>query len=139
MQVFIGNLAQDTSNADLRLALYNAMNRSFLRRLGLPFGPQIDVNRDVKFRLAHKKYGGRELHYCVADFDSAEAALYAIKGLHRAKVRGNRIVVREYAHRAYFNDRRAVGSGDMTWQGHDRRQGDRRRAREYLWEASANL
>lgn len=139
MQVFIGNLPQGTSNADLRIALYNAMNRSILRRLGFPIGPTIDVNRDVKFRLVHKKHGGREIHYCVATFENAEAGQYSIKGLHRAKVRGNRIVAREYAHRAYFNDQRSVGTGDKRWQGIERRSGDRRGAREFLWEAELSM
>lgn len=140
MQVFIGNLPQGTSNAELRIALYHAMNRSLLRRLGLPFGPRIDVNRDVKFQLKHKKHGGRDLHYCVANFDSPEAARYSIKVLHRAKLRGNRIIAREYTHRAYFNDRRAVGSGDKRRQGlEERRQGDRRGARELLWEVLADM
>ena len=109
MEVFIGNLAPNTSLTDL---------------IGFFKG----FSSKAKIRLVEKRLeDGNRIRYGIANFESDKLALKAIKKLNQKPLRGQRVVVREYFHRYYANERRAVNWRDIPWEGVERRQQERRR------------
>ncbi len=107
MELFVGNLGETVSAADLA--------RLF---------------RDYKgatVRLVDKRFeDGRIERHAVASIDSDKLARKAIKQLDGQVLRGNRIVIREYLHRTYSNERRALNWRNQHWPGFERRQTERR-------------
>lgn len=109
MEVFIGNLAPNTSLTDL-IGFF----KSFAGK--------------AKIRIVEKRLeDGNKLRYGIADFESDRLAQKAIKKLNQKPLRGELVVLREYFHRYYYNERRAVNWRELPWDGVERRQQERRR------------
>jgi hypothetical protein len=70
---------------------------------------------------------GGHTHFAVADFDSDKLALKAIKKLNGALLHGDKVMLREFIHRSYSNERRAVNWRDKPWDGQERRCDERRK------------
>ncbi len=108
MEVFIGNLPESATVDDL-VDFFKAFAR------------------DAEFRIVRKQgEDGTRYRFGLAHFRSDRKAEKAIHKLHMHKMHGKPIVVREYHHRAYQNERRAVGWRNRPWDGPERRKGDRR-------------
>ena len=108
MEVFIGNLAPNATLTDL---------------IGFFKG----FAGKARIRIVEKKLeDGSKCRYGIADFESDKLGLKAIKKLHGKSLRGEPVVMREYFHRYYGNERRAVNWRDQPWQGVERRQQERR-------------
>lgn len=109
MDVFIGNLSQRTTLSDLV-----AFFKSFAS--------------DARFQLFDKHYqDGSSSRYAVATIDPDKLAEKAIKKLNGQSLNGVPVLLREFLHRSYGNERRAMGWRDKVWHGVERRQNERRR------------
>lgn len=109
MDLFIGNLPFGATATDLY---------AFFRGHG----------RRARFRIVekHRLDGGVErFGHGVIEPDKAGGR--AIGALHCTRLQGRPVVVREYFHRAYGNERRMPGAAAAHPPAHERRGGDRRR------------
>ncbi len=112
MELFIGNLAEKVTYADL---------------IGFFKG----FSNKAKIRIVIKRQAnGSRIRYGVIVFDSDKFALKAIKKLNRKPLRGLCVELREYFHRYYANERRALNWRDKPWSGVERRQHERRKPQE---------
>ena len=132
MRVFIGNIPCSTNNAELRLVLYKCLTRSMLRQLKLAFYYRFDVRRDVKLKIVHAKRLDQIICYGVAEFTQSVVGKLSVRLLRKHVLSGNQLVAHEFVHRAYANERRAVGSGDKTYRRGERRSSERRGAKQRL-------
>jgi RNA recognition motif-containing protein len=108
MEVFIGNLSSTTTLNDVMHFF-----KGFAKK--------------ARFRMVnHKLENGGRSYYAVADFDNDKLALKAIKRLNGGVIRGEVVVMREFIHRSYNNERRAVNWRDKPWNGPERRRSERR-------------
>jgi len=108
MEVFVGNLPETINPADLQ-------------RLLAP------LDRDAQVKLHHLNYKeGGTACYGVCTFSSERLARKAIKKLDGYLLFGRALTVREYLYRSYSNERRALGWRNKSWDGLERRGGERR-------------
>lgn len=108
MDVFVGNLSPNTTLSDVV-----AFFKGFAKK--------------ARIRMVDQKLeNGKRAYYAVADFESDKLALKAIKKLNGGVLRGEKVVMREFFHRSYSNERRAVNWRDKPWDGPERRQSERR-------------
>jgi len=109
MDVFVGNLSPRTTLSDLV-----AFFKSFAS--------------EARFQLFTKQFeDGAQVHYAVATIESDKLAEKAIKKLNGQSLNGHPVMLREFIHRNYGNERRAVGWRDKPWHGVERRGLERRR------------
>lgn len=109
MDVFIGNLSPRTTLSDLV---------TFFKSYA----------SDTRFQIFDKQFeDGSRARYAVATIEPDKLATKVISKLNGKVLSGNMVVLREYTHRSYGNERRAVGWRDKPWQGVERRDLDRRR------------
>lgn len=109
MEVFIGNLSERVTLTDLTAFLKTFANKA-------------------RIRIVDKRQeDGSRIRYGIADFDSDKLALKAIKKLNQKVLRGNPVVMREFFHRRYSNERRALNWREIPWSGPERRKDERRR------------
>lgn len=66
-------------------------------------------------------------YYAVADIHHERLAAKAIKKLHGKMLRSSELRLREFQHRNYSNERRALGWRNQTWNARERRLQERRR------------
>jgi hypothetical protein len=106
MELFIGNLPPKISLAELLIFF-----RAFKGK--------------ADFRL---EKGGPDgtLLYAVAELDSERYARKLVEKYQGAQVRGKKLVIREYVHRSYANERRAVNWREKPWRAGERRRNERR-------------
>lgn len=108
MEVYIGSLSPTTTLNDVVLFL-----KSFAK--------------SAKIRIFDLKLEGHHrAHYAVADFDSDKLALKAINKLSGGMLHGEKITLREFQHRSYSNERRALNWREKSWSGVERRNHERR-------------
>jgi RNA recognition motif-containing protein len=109
MDVFIGNLSPRTTLSDLVVFFKG-------------------FSSDTRFQLFDKAYeDGSRLRYAVATIEPDKLAEKAIKKLNGQWLQGEAVVLREFLHRNYGNERRAMGWRDKPWHGVERRDNERRR------------
>lgn len=109
MDVFIGNLSPRTTLIDLALFFKGFAS-------------------DVRFQIFDKQFeDGSRTRYAVATIEPDKLAEKAIRKLNGAYLQGNTVFLREFLHRSYNNERRAVGWRSKPWQGVERRTSERRR------------
>ena len=132
MRVFIGNIPCSTNNAELRYILYKCLTRSLWRQFKLAVFYRFDVRRDVKLKIVQQKRLDGIACYGVAQFDPPEVGRLSIPLIRKYVLNGKRLAAHEFVHRAYANERRAVGSSDKIYRGGERRNSDRRGARQRL-------
>ncbi|HEY0721158.1 MAG TPA: RNA-binding protein [Gammaproteobacteria bacterium] len=109
MDVFIGHLSPRTSLSDLV-----AFFKSFAS--------------DTRFQILDKEFeDGSRTRFAIATIESDKLAEKAIKKLNGQFLNGSAVVLREFLHRNYGNERRAVGWRDKPWHGVERRDLERRR------------
>lgn len=108
MNLYIGNLPDQIDDYDLR---------KFFQIVGNQAGFRI---------VTHDTGGGRLQRYGLAEIDDEKLA-FQLKARFNGKLFKDSIIsVREYTHRSYSNDRRALNWRQMDWQGEERRRDDRR-------------
>ena len=108
MEVFIGSLNPHTTRSDVL---------AFLKSLA----------RDARIHMVDQKLeNSQRAYYAIADFDSDRLALKAIKKFSGGVLRGEKVMLREYFHRSYSNERRALNWRDQPWTGQERRIHERR-------------
>jgi len=109
MDVFVGNLSPRTTLNDLVVFF-----KSF--------------SSDARFQIFDKQFeDGSRTRYAIASIEPDKLAEKAIKKLNGTYLQGNTVVLREFLHRSYSNERRAVGWRDKPWGGVERRGNERRR------------
>ena len=109
MEVFVGNITSSTTLSDV-VHLF----KGFAKK--------------ARLRMVDKKLeNGERAYYAVAEFDSDKLAQKAIKKLNGSILRGQQVVLREFQHRSYNNERRAVNWRDKPWHGPERRLSERRK------------
>lgn len=108
MDLYIGNLAPGTSFGDL-IALFKGFSKM------------------ARFRFEQKKLAdGTLVRYAVASFENDKYAIKMMEKFHGHPLNGCALVVREYLHRSYNNERRDVNWRDKPWRAGERRRDDRR-------------
>jgi len=107
MDIFIGNLPEHFDGYELR-KLFRGFESS------------------AKFSIVDKKSYGRRVRYGLAVIEPSSEARRAIEALNLLEVQGQPIVVREFTHRSYGNERRALNWRERRWNGPERRQTERR-------------
>lgn len=109
MDVFVGNLSQRTTLNDLMVFFKGFAS-------------------DARFQIFDKQFeDGSRTRYAVASIEPDKLAEKAIKKLNGSYLQGNTLLLREFLHRSYSNERRAVGWRDKPWHGVERRTSERRR------------
>lgn len=108
MDVFVGNLHDSVAYRDVALLFKDFK--------------QPPVNLVEKAQA-----DGSPVRYAVVTFDSERLAKKAISKFDGHKLRGQPIIVREFVHRGYANERRALDWRSRAWSGPERRQSDRRK------------
>jgi len=112
MDVFIGNLPASISFNEIR---------------------ELHGNWDFDVavtRVDGKDKRGHEFHYFLAQFplkDEAEAERL-IKEMDGASCYGQRLEVREFLHRSYCNEQRALNWRKKNWDESERRKAERRKS-----------
>lgn len=95
-----------------------------LRDLSVFLGPFRD---DARFQLIKQdKLAAPSVYYGLVIIDSDRVAQKAMRKLNGQPLAGQSVVVREFAHRVYSNDRRAINWRMQPWQRLERRLCDRR-------------
>jgi len=113
MDVFIGNLPSSISFNEIRELHGNW-----------------DFDAPVK-RVDGQDRHGREFHYFLAQFspkNEAEAE-QLIQEMQNVSCYGQVLDVREFIHRSYCNERRALNWRDKQWHGTERRVTERRKSK----------
>ena len=108
MDLFIGNLPPKTGLGEL-IAFFKG------------FGNKAD------FHLKQKELdNGETVYYAVASFANDKYALKLMEKYGGEQFHGRELVIREYLHRSYNNERRAVNWREKPWRAGERRRHDRR-------------
>lgn len=108
MDLFIGNLPGNIHYSEV-IALFRGFTR-----MG-------------RFRLEQKRLeDGTLVRFVVAEFDNDKYALKLIRKFQGTVYRERELVIREYQHRSYSNERRALNWRDKPWRAGERRRNDRR-------------
>ena len=108
MELFIGNLTPNANLGEL-IAFFKGFSNK------------------AKFRVEEKTLeDGVTIRYVVADFANDKYALKMMEKFAGQVYRGKELVIREYLHRTYTNERRAVNWRDKPWRAGERRHDDRR-------------
>lgn len=125
MNLYIGNIPQNADDFGLR---------KFFHMFG---------QEKATFRIVEKEAHGQTYRYGYAELPGDSKGVTVARSLIRKyngkPMGGNRIVVREFCHRNYANDRRAVDWRSRPWNGRERRSTDRRGtfAHKHTWVAAA--
>lgn len=108
MEVYVGSLSPNTTRNDVV---------GFLKSFA----------RDARIQMVDQALeNNQRAYYAIADFDSDRLALKAIKKLNGGVLRGEKVILREYFHRSYSNERRELHWRDRPWSGAERREHERR-------------
>lgn len=108
MELYIGNIPEGVDDYDLR---------KFMGVSG----------SEARFRVIEKAgKNGRRIRYGYAEIEPAKLAIKVMSKNHGREWLGNKIVLREFRHRSYSNERRSLNWREVEWQGDERRQVDRR-------------
>lgn len=108
MELFIGNIPDNIDDYDLR---------KFFRVVG----------EQASFKIVTSDGGHNKAHrYGLASFDSDKLARQVAKRFNGMAFKDKRVVVREFTHRNYSNDRRALNWRNVEWDKTERRGRDRR-------------
>ncbi len=109
MEVYVGSLSPHTTRNDVVTYL-----KSFAK--------------DARIQMVDKKLeDDLRAYYAIANFDSDRIAQKAIKKLSGGILRGETIELREFYHRSYSNERRALNWREKPWSGLERRNQERRK------------
>ena len=108
MEVFVGNLHDSVAYRDVAL-LFKEFKQ-----------PQVNL-------VETAQADGTPVRYAVVTFDSERLAKKAISRFDGHTLRGQPIMVREFIHRTYVNERRALDWRRRSWSEPERRRSDRRK------------
>ena len=108
MEIYIGILPNNIVDYDLR-KFFNI------------------VGSQATFKIITHDHGnGVKTRYGLVELDSEKLGFQLIARFNGKKIKGNKVVVREYLRRNYSNDRRDINWRQMDWLGMERRADDRR-------------
>lgn len=108
MELYIGNIPDGIEDYDLR-------------KLFRIEGEQ------VSFKIVTSDGGHNKAHcYGLASFDSDKLARQVARHFNGMPFKDKRIVVKEFTHRTYSNERRALNWREIEWDKAERRNLDRR-------------
>jgi len=108
MELYIGNIPKQATDYDLR---------RFFSVVGDEASFQV-VNGHTR--------DGDPCHYGLAEVASEKLGFQLMARFNNKSLQGNDVVVREFLHRNYSNDRRALNWRQVEWTGVERRYNDRR-------------
>lgn len=108
MEIFVGKLVPNATVKELR-------------QFFIGYGK----SADIKINKLICKQGS--LHYALVNIESDKIAQKAIRKLHRKRLNGRPVVVREFKYRAANNDRRALNWRMAVWTQLERRLLERRK------------
>lgn len=118
MELYVGILANNIDDYDLRKFFNIAGTQASFRVV------THDHGHDVK------------THYGLVEVDSEKLGFQLIARFNGKRIKGQKVVVREYIRRNYSNDRRAINWRQRDWPHDERRTDDRRGS--LMREAVAN-
>ncbi len=132
MEIFIGNLPGDINALDLKVLLNNTLrNNVFNKVYDKLISKGLLDKANSSFRICEKESQGHVSHYGYIDIRSKKIAHVAIEMLDQVNFNGCDIVVREYRHRTYINERRNMKWRENPWCSEERRLIERRDADEF--------
>lgn len=109
MEVMICNLPESATKADLLDLLKS-------------------YRKHMELKMVNNHYeDGSTFHFAVATFKADKYAQKVIKKFNHVLLKGNHLIVREYIHRSYNNEKRSLNWRQRDWQSNERRCHDRRR------------
>ncbi len=108
MEIFIGNLPSRKYEHEIHGLLKNVEKHA-----------RTEIKTPIR---KHQQHG----YFCIASIKHDRIARRFIKMFNQKSPYGHMLMIREYVHRCYGNERRNVRWRDMIWQGHEKRAGDRR-------------
>lgn len=108
MYIFIGNLPGKKYEPEI-LSLLKKIDKREKPRIESPI-------------LEHCNSG----YFCIANIDKEKTAHKFIKKFNNKSPYGHPLNIREFVHRSYGNERRAINWRNKAWDGDEKRNGDRR-------------
>jgi len=134
LEIFVGNLPSDIDASDLRALFKNTLRKNVFDKVYEKLISKGNLDKtNTSFRVFQKEWRGGVLNYGHIEFRSKKIASVAIDMLDNVNFKGSDLVVREYRHRAYVNDRRDVEWRESPWRDEERRLIERRGTDEYFW------
>jgi len=85
----------------------------------------VDKNSQVKIIAPVVKHTNKGF-FCVVNIRDEKTAKKFIKKFNKKSPFGHRLLIREFIHRAYGNERREIDWRKRKWKGIEERKGDRR-------------
>ena len=107
MYVFIGNLSSEDNEADLANLLEKFAN-----------------NKKTQLKLSFQKQ--KESCFCIANINDDKKARKFIRKYNLKSPFGQQLMVREFIHRSYGNERRDIKWRQKQWRGSENRCSERR-------------
>lgn len=108
MDLFVGNLPSNITLGEL-IAYFKGFNNK------------------ADFHLKQRTLdNGEKIRYAVISFVNDKYALKLLDKYSGQALRGSELKIREYFHRSYNNERRAVNWREKPWRAGERRRDDRR-------------
>jgi hypothetical protein len=108
MDIFIGNLPGSKYEPEI---------------LGLLKNVERHAKTEIKSPIHKHRESG---YFCIATIKQDKIARRFIKKFNQKSPYGHKLMIREYVHRCYGNERRDINWREMKWQGHEKRGRDRR-------------
>ena len=108
MELYIGNIPEQITDYDLR-RFFNV------------------IGEQASFHIVNgHTREGEPCHYGLADVESEKLGFQLMARFNNKSLQGCDVVVREFLHRNYSNDRRALNWRQAEWLDVERRRADRR-------------
>ncbi len=108
MEIYIGNLPGSKYEPEIRALLKHCQRQA-----------QAKITTPIH---KHKEHG----YFCIASISVDKVARRFIKKFNNKSPYGHTLMIREYVHRCYGNERRDINWRDSQWQGNEKRSDERR-------------
>ena len=108
MYIFIGNLPGKKYEPEI-LSLLKNFDKQEKTKIELPI-------------CKHRDHG----YFCIANINKEKTAYKFIKKFNQKSPYGHPLDIREFVHRSYGNERRAINWRTKEWGGDEKRVGERR-------------
>jgi len=130
LEIFVGNLPGDVEAPELRVLFNNVLRKNVFDKI---YSKLVSNGlSNACFRICEKELQGSVVLYGHIDVDSEKLANIVIDVLDQMSFNGCNLVVREYRHRTYKNDRRNAEWRENPWRNDERRLTERRDVDEYF-------
>jgi hypothetical protein len=121
MAVYLGNLPPRASADEVRAFLLATLDRNMPRRLVQAIFRNFEFARDLRMQVIEKRSRRRRYRFAHLQFADACVARFFIEELNGLRMRGQRLVAREFFHRANDYEDYEAQAQRAAWSGRERR------------------